>query len=105
MTGGRGGLCNPATAASVRNVVGNYGYGGGLGFRRGFRGGCGRGRGWSPGYGRGYGWYPPVADPAYSAPAADELDILKAEADYLKKSLDAISTRIDELEKKPAEES
>jgi hypothetical protein len=29
--------------------------------------------------------------------------MLKSEADYLKKSLDAISARIDALEKKPAE--
>jgi hypothetical protein len=105
MTGGRRGLCNPATAASARNLIGNYGYGGGLGLRRGFRGGHGRGRGWSPGFGRGYGWSPPVADPVYSAPAADELNILRAEADNLKKSLDAISTRIVELEQKPAGES
>jgi hypothetical protein len=41
----------------------------------------------------------------YPADAADEMDMLKAEADYLKKSLDAISARIDALKKKPAEES
>jgi prefoldin subunit 5 len=41
----------------------------------------------------------------YPADAANEMDMLKAEADYLKKSLDAITTRIDALEKKSAEES
>jgi hypothetical protein len=59
------------------------------------------------GYGRGYGWewYPPVAGPVHPADAVDEMDMLKSEADYLKKSLDAITTRIDALEKKPTEES
>jgi uncharacterized coiled-coil DUF342 family protein len=41
----------------------------------------------------------------FPASAADEIDMLKAEADRLKKSLDAINTRIDELQKKPAGES
>ena len=109
MTGGRRGLCNPATAASANAFIGDYGYGygygGGMGLRRGFRGGFGRGMGIRRGYGRGYGWYPPVADPVYPSYAADEMDMLRAEADYLRKSLDAINARIDEIEKKPAEES
>jgi hypothetical protein len=41
----------------------------------------------------------------YPADVADEMDMLKSEADYLKKSLVAINARIDALEKKPAEES
>jgi hypothetical protein len=41
----------------------------------------------------------------YPAGAADEMDMLKAEADYLKKSFDAIKARIDALENKSAEES
>jgi hypothetical protein len=105
MTGGRRGLCNPATAAGARAFTGAYGYGGGLGLRRGFRGGYGRGAGMGRGYGRGYGWYPPVAGPAYPYAAADEMDMLRAEADYLRNSLEAINKRMDELEKKSAEES
>jgi hypothetical protein len=105
MTGGRRGLCNPATTESARAFIGPYGYGGGLGLRRGFRGGFGRGAGMRRGSGRGYGWYPPVADPVYPADADDEIEMLKSEADYLKKSLDTINTRIDALEKKPAAES
>jgi hypothetical protein len=105
MTGGRRGLCNHATAESARAFIGTYGYGGGLGLRRGFRGGFGRGAGTWRGYGRGYGWYPPVAGPAFPSSVADEMDMLRAEADDLKKSLDAINARIDELGKKPAEES
>jgi hypothetical protein len=113
MTGGRRGLCNPATAASGNAFTGGYGYGygygGGLGLRRGFRGGFGRGGGIRRGYGRGYGWYPgwypPFAGPVYPFNPADEMNTLRAEADYLKKSLDAINARIDELEEKPAQES
>ena len=104
MTGGARGRCNPATAGTVPAYAGGYGYGRGLGLRRGFRGGFGPGAGLRRGYGRGYGWYPPVAGPVYPADAVDEMDMLKAEADYLKKSLDAISARIDALKKKPAEE-
>ena len=104
MTGGRRGLCNPAIAAGARAYTGPYGYGGGLGLRRGFRGGFGRGAGIGRGYGRGYGWYPPVMGPAYPS-VADEMEMLRAEADYLKNSLESINKRIDELEKKPAEEA
>jgi hypothetical protein len=37
--------------------------------------------------------------------ATGEMDMLKADADYMKKSLDAINKRIDELRVKPAEAS
>jgi hypothetical protein len=36
---------------------------------------------------------------------AGELEMLKAETDYMKESLDAINKRIDELGEKPAETS
>jgi hypothetical protein len=103
MTGGRRGLCNPAIAAGARAYTGPYAYGGGPGLRRRFGGGFGRGESIGRGYGRGYGWYPPAMVPA-SATAAEEMEILKAEADYLKNSLEAINKRIEDLEKKPAEE-
>ena len=105
MTGGARGRCNPATARTIPTYAGGYGYGRGLGLRRGFRGGFGPGGDMRRGYARGYGWYPPDAGPVYPAAAADEIDMLKTEADYLKKSLDAIKIRIDELEKKPVDES
>jgi hypothetical protein len=63
--------------------------------------GMGRGRG----FGRGYGWYPPAAGPTDSMDTAGEMDMLKAEADYMQKSLDTINKRIKELENKPAESS
>ena len=105
MTGGAKGHCNPAPAGTVPSYPAGYGYGRGLGLRRGFRGGFGSGRGARRGYAIGYGWYPPDAGPIYPADAADEMDMLKAEADYLKKSLEAINARIDALEKRPVEES
>jgi hypothetical protein len=61
----------------------------------------GRGRG--RGFGRGYRWYPPALGPVYSAAAVSEMDMLKADADDLQKSLDAINQRIDELSVKPSE--
>ena len=105
MTGGARGRCNPAAAGYIPAYTGGYGYGRGLALRRGFRGGYGAGQGRGRGVGRGYGWYPPAAGPAYSMDSAGELDMLKAEADYMNKSLDAINKRIKELETKPAESS
>ena len=99
MTGGRRGLCNPATAPGVSAFMGGTGYG------RGFRGGFGRGRGWRRGLGRGYGWAPAAAGPVAAIDSAAELAALRDEAHYLKDSLDAINRRIDELEQKPVDES
>jgi hypothetical protein len=61
----------------------------------------GRGRA----YGGGYGWYPAPVGPAYPVDAAEEMDMLKAEADSIKKSLEAVNKRIEELEKEPSEKS
>jgi len=105
MTGGARGRCNPATAGTIPAYVGGFGYGRGLGLRRGFRGGYGPGQGRGRGYGREYGRYPFVGVPAVSLDTAAEIDMLKAQADYIKNSLEAINSHIDELEKKPADES
>ena len=105
MTGGARGRCNPATAGTIPAYAGGYGYGRGLGLRQGFRGGYGPGQGRGRGYGRGYGGYPFVGVPAVPVDTAAEIDMLKAQADSMKNSLDAIYSRIDELEKKPADES
>ena len=105
MSGGARGRCNPAMAGSIPTYAGAYGYGRGLGLRRGFRGGYGPGAGRGRGVGRGYGWLPPVAGPAYAMDAASEMDMLKADAEYLKKSLEAIDKRIEELADKPADAS
>ncbi|MBW1822276.1 MAG: DUF5320 domain-containing protein [Deltaproteobacteria bacterium] len=100
MTGGARGNCNPANAGY--NPQFGRGYGRGMGLRRGFRGGAGAGMGAGPGYGRGFGFYPSSGGSAYQMTAEDEIDMLKADADYMKNSLDAISKRIKELEKKPS---
>ncbi len=112
MTGGRRGFCNPATVGYA-TAYGGYGYGRGLGLRRGFRGGYSPGRGWGfgPGWGRGfsrgYGWGPPAFGPAnapvYPLGAADELDALRDQADYMRNSLEAINRRIEALEKESSE--
>ena len=105
MTGGARGRCNPATAATVPAYAGGYGYGRGLGLGRGFRGGFGPGVGRGRGYSSGYTWYPPAVGPAYPVDPSNEMDMLKEDADYLKKSLDAINRRLEELENKPSESS
>ena len=103
MTGGARGPCNPATAGTIRASTGGYSYGRGPGLRRGFRGGFDPGMGRGRGFGRGHRWSPPALGPVYSAEAASEMDMLKADADDLQKSLDAINQRIDELSVKPSE--
>ena len=103
MTGGARGFCNPANVEYNSRFTQGFNYGRGLGLRRGFRGGYGRDRGRS--FGRGHGWYPTAVALAYPAGTSDEIDMLKADANYLQKSLDTINRRIEELEKKPAEAS
>jgi len=105
MTGGARGLCNPANAGYNPRFTEGFSYGRGLGLRRGFRGGFGPDRGLGRGFGRGYEWYPPAAGPAYPADTSEEIDMLKADANYMQKSLDAINKRIEELEKKPSASS
>jgi len=103
MTGGARGRCNRATVGTIPAYTGGYGYGRDLGLRRGFRGGYGLDMGRGRGFGRGYGWYPPAPRPDYPIDPASEMDMLKADADYMQKSLGAINKRIDELSVKPAE--
>jgi hypothetical protein len=94
MTGGRRGLCGGAYGPYAVGM----GYGRGLGFRRGY----GRGRGF--GY-AGYGGYPypPAFGPAYPVSRADEMAMLRAEANAMKASLESVQSRIAELEKEASE--
>ncbi len=101
MTGGARGYCNPATAGYAPRYGMRPGYGRGLGRGRGF--GAGYGQGYGRGFGpRGYGAGPVMApSPAYASPpmdSAQELGMLKSEADGLKRALDDIRRRIKELE-------
>ncbi|MBN2150241.1 MAG: DUF5320 domain-containing protein [Candidatus Lokiarchaeota archaeon] len=88
-------------------------WGRGGGFGRGFGGGFGRGYG--RGFGRGYGGYwgvplaPPAGYPAAGVPVtpAQEVEMLRAQKQYLeqeqagvKEDLDALEKRIQELEKR-----
>jgi hypothetical protein len=82
MTGRRRGLCNPAHA----------------GYGRGFAGTFGFGRGMGRGFGRGF-WNQPPYFQAYEQSPEDELNMLKAEANSLKKSLEMINRKVAELEK------
>lgn len=95
MTGRSMGRCN-----SNQTPMSYGGYGRGMAYRRGRGGGFGPGGGRRRGFGMGFGWTGP-ADPG--AAAANEVDVLKNEADFMKKSLEAINRRITELQDKPSE--
>ena len=96
MTGGRRGLCNPATTGYDARFGGMFGFGRGMGLGRGFRGGFGRGMGRT--FHRKF-WNQPYYYPAYAQNPEEELNMLKAEANSVKSSLDMINRRIAELEK------
>jgi hypothetical protein len=66
-----------------------------MGFRRGF----GRGRGY--GFGPAYGGvpYPQNAGTGYPTDKPDELEMLRVDADAMRKSLEAVQRRMAELEK------
>jgi len=96
MTGGRRGLCNPANAGYDFRFDGMFGLGRGMRFGRGFRGGFSRGMGRA--FGR-RGWNQPSYYPGYVQNPEEELNMLKAEANSIKYSLDMINRRIAELEK------
>ena len=96
MTGGRRGLCGSAGGPADLPVYGGgYGYGRGMGFRRGF--GRGRGRGVGPACG-GFS-YPPTYGTGYPVGRADEMEMFRADAEAMQKSLEAVQRRIAELEK------
>ena len=100
MSGGRRGLCDRSGSTASLPAYGGAGYGRRLGFRRG------AGREFGPGRGSGRGFVGRDSfgvSPAYPIDApmgtAEEMNILKAEADYMKKSMEAINKRIEALEK------
>ena len=98
MTGGRRGLCGGGSSAYVPHWHGGFGYG--FGLRHGYRSGFGPGRGRGYGMRRGFCWYPRNYAYGYPMSKVDEMDMLKADADYMQNSLDAINARIEELTKK-----
>jgi hypothetical protein len=93
MTGGMRGYCNPEAAGYRPSFSAGQRFGRGMGLGRGFRGGMVRRiKG-------GFGYPPPVAG-QHPDDSAAELDGLKAQADTLQNSLDAISKRIAAMEKR-----
>ena len=103
ITGGARGCCNPANVESIPDYAGAYGYGRGRGLKRGFRGGASPGR--CRGFGRGYRGLLLAAGPFYPAAATSQVDRLKADAEHLRTSLDAINKHIEALSQKPVEGS
>jgi len=102
MTGRAAGYCAGYSVPGFMNPYG--GRGGGLGWGRG--GGFGMGMAWRRGWGSWPGGYAPAAygptaygPPAWTAPSREqELEMLRGHADGLKKEMEAVSERIQELE-------
>jgi len=118
MTGGGRGFCNSSRTAYGPTPIlrpGYRGYDYGQGFGRGFgqarcfRGGFGPGFGRGRGYGRGFdsrGAHPSMGrwyEGSYAMNSQDELNMLKDEAGAMKKELDAINKRINELQSESSE--
>jgi len=114
MTGRAAGYCAGYSTPGFANPYGGrYPGGGGRGMGRAAFGGRGRGnRNWyyatgQPGwyrYNMGYpawGAVPPAAAPQepVNMDANEEVDILKGQSEYLKEQLDAVTQRMQELEK------
>jgi hypothetical protein len=95
---GRGrGMCDSVYAGNIPQSAENYGYGRGLRLGRGFRGGYNPDMGY--GFGRRRGWNQPGYSGEYPENTTGELTTLKAQADSVKRTLETISRRIEELEK------
>lgn len=95
MTGGARGRCASPAAGYSRGRFGTPATGRGMAFRRGLRGNRGYGRGMSRPYGNRFdtGSLTATGNPA------DELNSLRAEAELLKDSLQAINDRMNQIEK------
>lgn len=98
MTGGRKGICGHAGGPTDMPVYGGS-YGRGMGFRRGY----GRGRGYGLGPATGGYPYPQAYGTGYPAGRTDEMEMLRANAEAIRKSLDTVQRRIAELEKEGSE--
>ena len=98
MTGGRRGLCDPVGSGFSPGFRGGYRVAGDYGPRHGFRFGNGFGSRRGRGFGGGYNWYQSGDDPYYSQEFLSELDRLRNEAGFMRKSLDEIRSRISEIE-------
>jgi len=102
MTGGARGYCNPAGAGYAPEYGRGFGYGPGYGRGRGFGAGYGAGYGRGRGFGRGFGWRPSYGVP-YQMDPSEEMNMLRTEAESMKRGLDEINRRIEDLEKRASE--
>ncbi|HBR21239.1 MAG TPA: hypothetical protein DD713_01520 [Nitrospiraceae bacterium] len=110
-TGRGAGYCSGFGMPGYANPVPGRGW---FGFGRGRgRGWFGGGRGWRHRYwatglygwgGAGYG-YPPFEEYPYAPTGKEEMDILREQAEFLRKELDEIQNRISTLEKAQAQKS
>ena len=103
MTGGARGRCNPAGTGTYPLYGGGFGYGRGPGVGPGFGRGYGQRRG--RGNRSGFGGLPPGRAAALSVDPSDEISMLKAQAAFIKSSLERINTRIEDLEQSASAES
>jgi hypothetical protein len=96
MTGRRAGYCAGYDAPGY--MTPGFGRGAGRGFRRG----AGRGYGRPLGMGRGMRWAGP---PVWDAPPtrSEESEMLKDEAEYLERELNAVKERLDTLSAEDSE--
>ncbi len=104
MTGGRRGLCGSRSGSSVGLPgQGNFGISGNFNVGRG----PGRGFGMNRGGGRGFGRRAYGAASEYPGDmpmgTIGEMEMLRSQADYLKKSMEVINKRIEALEKENSE--
>ena len=102
MTGRGMGFCAEVVAPGSINMTPGWGFGMGCG--RGFRGrGAGGGRGWrNMFYATGLPGWARAGVPVTPAPA-QELAVLKQQAEHLGSALENIRKRIQEVESQPAE--
>ena len=103
MTGAARENCNPAGTGIYPLYGGCFGYGRSPGVATGFGRGCGQRRG--RGNRSGFGGLPPGRAKAFSIDPADEIEILKAPAAFIKNSLEAINTHLKDLEGRSSVES
>ena len=103
MTGGRRGLCGQTAGAPAAPTVRGAWCGRGMGYGRGPGWGRGRGRG------RGFGGQPRGSQPAYpvqnTMPPTDEIQILKAEAEALRRELQAMEKRLEAVKSDESSQS
>ena len=97
MTGRVRGFCKTVRPVGETGIPGGVDFGRGVGFGRGFR--CGSGPETRVYRGRGLGRKRAPFMEAYPEDAHVEIDMLKKQAESIKRTLDVINERLSEMEK------